>query len=557
MGQIFISYSRRDTEIVDQIADQMEDAGLDVWIDRGAIKAGDTWRVQIVEAIDTCLAFVLMLSPNSADSDNVRREIDLAQDAEGPFLPLMLEPVEIPREIRYQLAGQQFIDVQMLGFEKAVDQLIETIKDHLKKIQPAVDEATRQVELVIQGINLKDFTSEKQDQLLDFLAQLSNSDRSQLQLANLGAGSVRAFVDMPASSAYKIKTLALNTDKRFKQVGITCLRLQGEKRFVNTSFGVLSKTPTLSLLQTLWLKIPPLLRSTFGARVGKFLTILVAVFVLAGVGLAAPQIFGVPTIPIAISTTTPIATKTIKPTSTPTTLPTETFTPSPTITLTSAPTFPPTPTATITPVPTYQVLRGTVQLEYADGTLSCRYGPGEPYLYKYGLNHRARVEVGGQMEIRSGDQLAIWLYLPEGFQKPCWVNAKHIELDGDISSIEPDYYPDKTPLKLILFRHENFPPPKNVSAKREGNQVGIYWEGYTLEVGDREGPDRPVYLVEAWTCQDGNLVFTPIGAFEEIIQIIDEAGCSEASSGEVYVAHVDGYVGPVSIPWPPHPTSTP
>ena len=81
MTQVFTSYSRRDTEVVDTIVGKMSQAGITVWIDREAIKAGNTWRVQIVQAIDTCNAFVLMLSPNSAASDNVRKEIDLAQDS--------------------------------------------------------------------------------------------------------------------------------------------------------------------------------------------------------------------------------------------------------------------------------------------------------------------------------------------------------------------------------------------------------------------------------------------------------------------------------------------
>ena len=84
MAQVFTSYSRRDTEIVDTIVGKMTQAGISVWIDREAIKAGNQWRVQIVQAIDTCQAFVLMLSPNSAASDNVRKEIDLL------FIPLKL-----------------------------------------------------------------------------------------------------------------------------------------------------------------------------------------------------------------------------------------------------------------------------------------------------------------------------------------------------------------------------------------------------------------------------------------------------------------------------------
>lgn len=543
MGQIFISYSRRDTEVVDRIVEQMRGAGLDVWIDREAIQAGNTWRVQIVRAIDTCLAFVLMLSPNSAASDNVRREIDLAQDAEGAFLPLMLEPVKIPPEIRYQLAGQQFIDVQFLGFEGAVDRLIETIKEHLKTIQPAVETETRQVELVIQGISLQDLTAEKQEQLLDFLAQLSNSERSQLQIADLVPGSVHAFVNMPSRSAYELKTLALNRDRRFKQFDIVSLRLQGDRRYVNTSLGILTPSATLGLFQTIWLKIPPLLRSTFGATVGKLLTILVIVLVLAGVGLAAAQSLGMTFLPSpATATPTPTATGTASPTAepslTPTAPPTASRTASQTGTATATQTISPTPTETATVIPTYQVLRGTVRSEL----LSCRYGPGADYLYRFGFVQGLPIVFTGR------NDAGTWLYGQGlGYEQACWVNARFIALNGDASALEP-VYPDK--VSVPIYRDPLFPPPTDVEAVRQGDQVSIFWKGYELALGDRESANSPRYLVEAWVCQGGEFVFRPVGTFVESALITDEAGCSEPSHGRLFLVHKDGYVGPVPIPWP-------
>ena len=63
--------------------------------------------------------------------------------------------------------------------------------------------ANRQVELVIQGINLKDLTPDKQAQVLDLLAQLTGADRSQLQITKLEAGSVHVFVDLPRHAAYE------------------------------------------------------------------------------------------------------------------------------------------------------------------------------------------------------------------------------------------------------------------------------------------------------------------------------------------------------------------
>src|SRR5574341_2183237 len=98
----------------------------------------------------------------------------------------------------------------MLGFDKAVSQLIGTLKEHIAKLEPVEEPETRQAELVIQGIDLGAFTAEKQEQLLNFISQLTSADRSQLQIANLAPGSVHMFVKMPALAAFELKTLALN-----------------------------------------------------------------------------------------------------------------------------------------------------------------------------------------------------------------------------------------------------------------------------------------------------------------------------------------------------------
>ena len=61
-----------------------------VWIDREEIHGGDLWREAIVEAVDHAYAFVLMLSPASVASDNVRKEVDLADGAGKALLPFFL-----------------------------------------------------------------------------------------------------------------------------------------------------------------------------------------------------------------------------------------------------------------------------------------------------------------------------------------------------------------------------------------------------------------------------------------------------------------------------------
>ena len=353
MAQVFTSYSRRDTATVDVIAGRMTEAGIAVWIDREAIKAGNSWRVQIVQAIDTCAAFVLMLSPSSVASDNVRKEIDLAQDSGRTIFAVMLEPIKLPAEIRYQLAGLQFIDVQMLGFENAVRQLITTLQEHLAKLKPAEEPKTHRAELVIQGIDLKAFTADKQQQLLDFLANLTSADRSQLQIVNLAAGSVHVFVNIPSEAAFELKTLALNRDNRLKRFGITALRLLGDRKFINVSLGILTVSAAIGVWQMFWLSIPSLLLPVLGVTGGKILTALLGVALIGALGfsvaIAVPPLLSPSPTFTQMPAPTPTATRTLRPTATVTLR--GTSTPTRSLTATATPTLTPTYTPTINATP--------------------------------------------------------------------------------------------------------------------------------------------------------------------------------------------------------------
>jgi hypothetical protein len=216
---------------------------------------------------------------------------------------------------------------------------------------------------------------------------------------------------------------------------------------------------------------------------------------------------------------------------------TVTFTTAPSATSIPEATFTPAPTGTSTPPAS---LGGAVDSDL----LSCRYGPGASYLYQYGLSRGEQVEVIGKAETTGG----LWLYVKNNDrERPCWVNARFIQVEGDASTLA-QIYPEQAP--LILFFHDRFPPVTNVEASRSGDSVYVQWTGYELALGDRESAESPQYLVEFWTCQGGQIVFTAYGAFEEAAVVQDEAGCGEPSHGHVFIAHKDGYVGPVAIPWP-------
>jgi TIR domain len=557
MAQVFTSYSRRDTETVDTIVEKMSQAGIDVWIDRSDIKTGDTWRVQIVRAIRTSPAFLLMLSPSSAGSDNVRKEIDLSQGSERPIFAVMLQKVRpLPDEISYQLAGLQFIDVEKLGLDKAVDQLIETLKDFLRKVEQVEEPATSQVELVIQGIDLKALTPEKQQQLLDFMASLTSADRSQMQIAKITAGSVHVFADMPTLAAYELLTLALNRDPRLKELGIVSLRLEGDRRYVDVSTGKLTLAATVGPLMALWLKIPALFGPVLGATVGKALTVSLAAILIAAVAFSAPMALAPLFVP---PTATPPATPTPLPatasqTPTATQIPTSTATETPTASATPSQTRTAmdtlTPTPSLTPVPVFLNLSGEVINRTA-----CRYGPGDIYLYEFGLIPTNRIDVSGRMEVWNGKELQTWLWgWPEFFPNECWVNARDVKLNGELSSLEV-LYPEKEDVPFI--RNPRWPVPQNVKVTRLGDEVTITWDFFDVPQGERDEAS-PRYILEAWLCQEGQVTFNPIPIYRFTqVSVIDQAGCAEPSHGRILLAEKHGYVGPVEIKWPPYPLRTP
>lgn len=175
MGKVFISYSRRDADVVEGIVSQLEAAGIDTWIDREAIKPGQQWRKQIVEGIDTAEAFILNLSPNSAASVNVLKELNLAEESLDPFiLPIMLNEMKLPNEMRYQLAGTQFLSYH-LDSKQAVQDLIEEINKRRKANAdrpPVQPPAFREVEVILENETLESFKENAQQKFLEILGEI-------------------------------------------------------------------------------------------------------------------------------------------------------------------------------------------------------------------------------------------------------------------------------------------------------------------------------------------------------------------------------------------------
>jgi hypothetical protein len=213
--------------------------------------------------------------------------------------------------------------------------------------------------------------------------------------------------------------------------------------------------------------------------------------------------------------------------------PTSSHTAQPSATSTPIPTNTPLPSLT----PTYSVLRGYV----VPAQVSCRYGPGAVYLYKYGLVGGSRLEIIGRLPDAS------WILIQAiGGDNPCWVNAELFDIEGDVISVAP------VDVHVVMAWSPYYSALTGVSASRTEDTVTVFWDLLILRAGDDSG--QIPYVVEAWTCVNGQIEFNAIGSWTFAAEIQDEKGCAEPSYARVFAAEKHGYTQWVVVPIPPHPT---
>ena len=93
MTKVFISYSRKDKAIAENINIALKEINLDSWIDWDDIPPTADWWDQIQKGIETADAFIFLLSPNSVTSKVCGQEIDHAVRNGKRLIPLVVHDV--------------------------------------------------------------------------------------------------------------------------------------------------------------------------------------------------------------------------------------------------------------------------------------------------------------------------------------------------------------------------------------------------------------------------------------------------------------------------------
>lgn len=133
MGDIFISYSHKDTEnFVYEFAQRLMRYGYNLWWDTLSIRGGQRWEDEIRKGIEACTYFLPVISKESAKSEWVGKEIRLARKADRTIIPIILEGGDLkamPGGIHAD-QGVRFTD------DTDFDTSFNTLIDYLSKLHP-------------------------------------------------------------------------------------------------------------------------------------------------------------------------------------------------------------------------------------------------------------------------------------------------------------------------------------------------------------------------------------------------------------------------------------
>jgi formylglycine-generating enzyme required for sulfatase activity len=94
MSHIFISYSRKDLDIAQEIVDALAAGNLDTWIDWKSIPKGEDWEKEIYRGIEEADAFLFLISPDSVASEMCNKEIAHALENNKRILPVFIADVD-------------------------------------------------------------------------------------------------------------------------------------------------------------------------------------------------------------------------------------------------------------------------------------------------------------------------------------------------------------------------------------------------------------------------------------------------------------------------------
>ena len=125
-----MSYSREDANLQQRIVAELRERGINIWVDiENLIPGSPAWEREIERSIRGAEGIIVLLSPDSNNSEWVRREISFAEQNEKRIFPVLISGDE-DDSIPLRLADHQRVNLHG-NFQAGLDQLARALNRHL------------------------------------------------------------------------------------------------------------------------------------------------------------------------------------------------------------------------------------------------------------------------------------------------------------------------------------------------------------------------------------------------------------------------------------------
>ena len=138
MHDVFISYQHESKNIADAICSMLEHEHIKCWYAPRDTGTGD-YASNIVEAINSCKVFVLVLSADASRSDHVLNEVELAYNRKRDglvILPFRVSDEMLSDAMEYYIKRLHWIDAVSDSLETALANLVKNCKAILGTSEP-------------------------------------------------------------------------------------------------------------------------------------------------------------------------------------------------------------------------------------------------------------------------------------------------------------------------------------------------------------------------------------------------------------------------------------
>ena len=131
---IFISYSRKDSEMVRTIYEWLERAGYKCWLDVDGMFSGVSYKKVIVDAIKRSKVLLFMSSENSNKSRNVVSEVSIAVEYGKKIIPIRLDMSSYSESIEYDIINHDYVVYDRSRIEESNREMLKKIVSTMEMV---------------------------------------------------------------------------------------------------------------------------------------------------------------------------------------------------------------------------------------------------------------------------------------------------------------------------------------------------------------------------------------------------------------------------------------